>query len=214
MTARARSRVLFLFFTATALFVAACLPVMAQRVKSRGNTLDDLVFQRPEMRPAAAHTPGAERAQAACREFLSGEGRGWRMVYDEAAGAPALLEGGGIPWLPGTASGLALPGGTEASGPAGDAWRLRELVDQAKAFLDRTPGLFGVRPEELVLKPEASGHFADYLDYADFQWTYSGLEVEGARVVFRVNHGNLVQVGQEFVGPAIARLDPRPSISE
>jgi len=190
---------------------AACVPALAQRVKARESTFDDLAFQRPEMQPAAVHVTGAESAPAPCVAFLGGEGKGWRLVLDEAAGAPALLEGRGIPWLPGTASGIpapaGLPKGTES------AWRLQQLEAQARAFLDRYPGLLGARSEDLVLNPEASGRFSDYLDYADFQWVYTGLEVEGARVVFRVNHGNLVQMGQEFVSPAIRHLDPHPSLS-
>ena len=165
------------------------------------------------MQPVTRHAASAEAAPAVCRDFLSGEGQGWRVVFDEAAGTPALMEGRGIPWLPGTASGLLPPAGHGDSGEGSDAWRLQELEAKSRSLLDRYPGLLGARSEDLVLRPGASGRFSDYLDYADFQWIYAGLEVESARVVFRVNHGNLVQMGQEFVGPAISRLDPHPGLN-
>ena len=45
------------------------------------------------MQPVTRHSSSAEAAPALRSEFLSGEGQGWRVVFDEAAGAPALMKG-------------------------------------------------------------------------------------------------------------------------
>ena len=45
------------------------------------------------------------------------------------------------------------------------------------------------------------------LYFVDFDWTYAGIPVEHAHISFRLNHGNLVQMGQENIAPSIDRLD-------
>ena len=74
-------------------------------------------------------------------------------------------------------------------------------------------GAAGYPPEDLVLNEGASGPILDYLYTVQFSWTHDGTPVEDGSVVFRINHGNLIQVGQEYISPAIAALDPNPSLS-
>ncbi len=59
----------------------------------------------------------------------------------------------------------------------------------------------GVDTKELVLNQGRSGHPADHLWIVDFDLVRDGLAVEGAHVIFRVNNGNLVEIGSEFSRP-------------
>ncbi|MGA9751675.1 MAG: fibronectin type III domain-containing protein [Acidobacteriota bacterium] len=52
----------------------------------------------------------------------------------------------------------------------------------------------------------------DYIYFLDFDWTYHGIPVERAHLVFRLNHGNLVQMGEEYISSSILSLDPRPDL--
>ncbi|MGA9750319.1 MAG: PKD domain-containing protein [Acidobacteriota bacterium] len=208
---------------AAALVLAmALMPAQAQRVKENVSNLDDLVMTRPETRVI---TQGESLEEARTRPseslggvieaydaFVTASGRPWRVELDRMTGLPDLMEGAGIPWIPGSANGLtgADPGsGAEA---AGGPMPVQFVAARALDFVRAHAGLFAAAPDELVLNPEGSGSFSDYLYFVEFEWRYGGVPVEGARLAFRLNHGNLVQVGQEHMSPAIRSLDPRPAI--
>jgi hypothetical protein len=124
------------------------------------------------------------------------------------------MEGRGIPCIPGTANGI--DGSTlrlEAD-IRGEDVPVNVVADLARDLLATYPDLFGVRPEDLRMVPEGSGPVLDYLYFLNFQWTSHGIPVDQAYMVFRLNHGNLVQIGQNLISPeAMAALDPWPSIT-
>ena len=59
--------------------------------------------------------------------------------------------------------------------------------------------MLGAESYSLRLDREASGLYSDYLWLLDFDVFAGDLQIEGASVFFRVNHGNLIQFGAEKV---------------
>jgi hypothetical protein len=88
----------------------------------------------------------------------------------------ALVEGEGIPWAGST---------------------LDELAARCRDFVRRYPDLFAVPESQLVLDPQASVHVGEggRLWQIVFQQKVGGVPVEGARAVFRLSGGKLVQFG-------------------
>ncbi len=208
---------------AAAFALGVVIPSMAQRAKTKADTLDNLAFAKPETRLTAINErilPGAgfrasvadSRTMSALAAFLDAEGAGWHAVFDRVSGRPSLLEGRGIPWIPGTANSLTRTGpGLAPGGPLNNV-PVSVVADKALDFIRNNPDMLGVQPGDLRLISSASGPLAGYLYFVDFQWTYHGIPVEKAHVVFRLNHGNLVQVGEEHIDDSIRALDPRPTI--
>jgi len=120
----------------------------------------------------------------------------WTAVFDRRSGALEMAEGDGIPLLPGsgnalTSSGIAahLRGKTEVD--------LAVAESVTRAFLPRVASLLGVDPATLVLNTGRSGQPTANVWFVDFDVVRSGLPIDGARVVFRIGHGNLIQFGGE-----------------
>ena len=65
------------------------------------------------------------------------------------------------------------------------------VEDQDQGALEADAG------ETLALAPQRSGQVAGHLWLVDYDVLRDGIAIEGARVVFRVNNGNLVQLGTE-----------------
>ncbi len=205
------------------------LPAAAQKVKEGRSTLDDLAFSQPELR--AVQQP-EERDQitattspqemfavngvlAAYDSFVARTGGRWSLQVDRVTGRPALIEGS-MPWIPGSGNGNTLTPadlGLAGAERGGTAIPVALVARKALDFLRSNPDLLGVDPNALQLVEASSGPVLDYLYFLHFQWTYAGLPVDGAYVVFRLNHGNLVQFGEENIADAIYSLDPTPSIA-
>jgi hypothetical protein len=78
----------------------------------------------------------------------------------------------------------------------------------ARAYLPRVQGLLGIDPAQLVLNRARSGQPAGHLWFVDYDVVREGLPVEGARVIFRVNNGNLIQYGSENLPVPGAKVPP------
>lgn len=162
----------------------------AQVMREPGDPLDALTFVDPRLRPAPAGAPFDSAAagiepeiRTDWTDFLAGVGGPWKSYVDLRTGRIDFAEGAGTPWLPGAA--------------AGKPSDLSSLEARARAFLPRVARMMGIEPADLVLARERSGQVAEHLVLVDFDVQRDGLRVEGARVVFRVNNGNLVQFGTE-----------------
>src|SRR5262245_46620198 len=110
--------------------------------------------------------------------FREVAGSEWTIQVDRRSGGMALVEGSGIPW-------------TDASEAT------------ARAMIAAYPSLFQVSGADLVLDPAASTAFGPDGAYRSvvFKQRIDGVEVEGARVIFRVAHGRLVQFGVDRIAP-------------
>lgn len=149
--------------------------------------------------------PGSS-AGVALRRFAAShpEAPELRGFMDRRTGRPAILELS-QPWLPAAEAGR------------GDAAILDALAARSLAFLDEHRELFAIEPAHLVFDRQASrpalpveidGEKLYRLWHLSFRWAPHGEPVEGATVLFRVNHGNLIQVAVENVGDA--ERVPRP----
>jgi hypothetical protein len=134
----------------------------------------------------------------------------WVGYVDQRTGRLDYAEGGGIPWVPGR--GNSLTAGDVAGHLKGKAKPdLAVLESIARDFLSGVAPMMGVDPKSLVLNTGRSGEGGDYLWFVDFDVVLDGLKVEGARVVFRVNNGNLIQFGSENL-PSPGTRAPRGAL--
>jgi hypothetical protein len=120
----------------------------------------------------------------------------WTAVIDKRTGALEIAEGQGIPFIPGHGNQLRV---ADISAHLGGkrAVDLATLESITRAFLPRVVSLLGVDPKMLKLNAGRSGHPAEHLWNIDFDIERDGVAIDGARVVFRVNNGNLIQFGSE-----------------
>src|SRR5258708_1241737 len=192
----------------------------AQVARTSSDPLSALVFRSDRLTPSQpiapledyqSAVPGA--VQNGWAAFRLGSDVEWRASIDRRTGMISFGEGGGIGWIPGR--GNSLTAADIAPYTGGKAPDLAVLEKIARAFLPRVSGLLGVDPAALVLNRARSGSPASHVWFVDFDVVVDGLPIESARVVFRVNSGNLVQFGSETLpapggGPAAPPAPPGP----
>jgi hypothetical protein len=187
---------------ALAIVLLAALPGtgVAQVMKEPNDSLDALAFSSDTLRVENASEPLEDAEPTLDTEVRNGwhgfradHGGEWKARVDKRNGRIEIAEGSGIPWVPGRGNGL-----KRAEGKPD----LSNLESLSRGFLARYAHLLGVDARSLVLNQGRSGSPADYLWFVDFDVTRDGIPVEGARVAFRVNHGNLIQFGAENLPPA------------
>lgn len=199
------------------------VPVSAFKVKEKKVGLEDLAYTQEKIWVAAqpVEDAGLTRGLAPAEllafydAFLEEHGTSWYLVLDRTTGFPSALDGGGIPWIPGTGVGNDVSGSSLGLDPyiEGKDVPVPSVEAIAREFMKRFSGLFGVGEHDLVLM-EGSGPVLDYLYYLNFRPVLGGIPVENALVSFAVNHGNLVMIGQERISPKLYKLNLRPSITE
>ena len=121
---------------------------------------------------------------------------GWSALIDQRTGKVESAEGEGIPFVPGRGNQLRMADISSGLGDDRDI-DLAQMEAITRAFLPSVANLLGVDPATLILNQGRSGQPADYLWFVDFDVARDGAPIEGARVVFRVNNGNLIQFGTE-----------------
>jgi trimeric autotransporter adhesin len=200
----------FRFMPALLALVGMTLPVVvtAQVAKEGRSGLDGLVFASPRLNQndslevindVQSILPATVANGWASFRGASGE---WNAMVDKRTGNVSIAEGAGIPWIGGKGNKLAIR-----------QVDLAGMETIARSFLPRVSAILGVNPKSLVLNKGRSGNPADYLWFLDFDVTDSkGSIIEGARVVFRVNHGNLIQFGSENL-PDSKSVTPAAALS-
>jgi len=184
----------------------------AQAVKESLSAWDDLQFRvdgllaQTVVQPIDAVEVLDPALLAAWGDFAS-MNPGWRGTVDLRSGRLEFAEGPGLPWVPGYGNTLELD--DIAAHMAGRSEVTLEVLESiARQFLGRHAGLFAVDPAQLVLNPGRSGKFADYLWFVDFDLYLAGMPVDGARLVMRVNNGNLIHFGAEKLAPRWVEAPP------
>jgi len=175
----------------------------AQVIKEPNDSLDSLAFISERLQAntviepledaQATLTPEVSNGWASFRMSAGGE---WKALIDKRTGRIEIVEGSGLPWVPGRGNSLTGNGLASRPGEAGTV-DLARIESLARGFLPQVESLLGVKGSDLVLNKGRSGQPAEHLWFADFDLVLGGLPVEGARVVFRVSNGNLVQFGSE-----------------
>ncbi|HEV7667444.1 MAG TPA: hypothetical protein VGS22_02890, partial [Thermoanaerobaculia bacterium] len=209
-------------FAAAALLAAgfsAVLPgtAAAQMVKGKIEALDALSVRSERLNISggidsidALASALAPTVNNGWNQFRAAHGE-WTASIDSRNGLIASADGAGIPWVPGRGNRLTKADIAPFLG-ARNKPDLSVLESIARKFIANNGKLIGVDPASLVLNSGRSGQPADYLWFVDFDVVRGGIPVEGARVVFRVNHGNLIQWGTEYV-PAADAVMPQVKVS-
>jgi hypothetical protein len=192
------------------LLALVAVPALAQRASEPTGPLAPLAFRDPRLGPTIWAVPqgdpavlGPERPEVAAGlarlEAASlGTGRRWQGLVDARSGRLVGAEGAPIPWASGRGNQLrGVPATT--SGLAASA---RNLVAELAPAL-------GVELADLVVSTARSGPIGDSLWTIELDLVREGLVVEGARVVFRIGHGNLIQFGSELLPDPEAAVPPR-----
>lgn len=152
----------------------------------------------PEALGAQADPATASDATA----FRLASGGNWKFWVDRRSGGVALAEGQGVQWI---------APGSEAS--------LDDLAARALALVGAYPNLFQVPASQLQLDRKASLNFGEQNQYwsLTFKQVINHVPVDGARVVFRLSRGNLVQFGVDRVQPlrlSLGGITPTLSVAQ
>jgi Zn-dependent metalloprotease len=148
-------------------------------------------------------------ANPALQRFFAFQSDEWEVRWDTRAERPNLIQGVGIPLLPGRGNKLALADLKLAheGGP-----RVADVEAKLRAFLGEFPELLNVSGFDLRLDARSTVNAGDdkQLWSVEFQQFHRGVPVEGAKVYFRINNGNIVQLGADRV--AEVRTGAKPKI--
>ena len=156
----------------------------------------------------------AQNVGDAWSRFKTEAGGTWVGYIDKRSGYLEFAEGSGWPWIPGNGNRLSDRDIASFLGTSGRV-DLAAMDRIARAFLPKVAPLLGAEGKDLKLSEGRSGPMSDYLWYVDYDVYRGGWKIEGARVMFRINHGNLVQFGTEGVPPGnVAAPLPRLSREE
>jgi hypothetical protein len=217
---RARRAAGILSATLAAGFFAAspAAPFDRQKPKPRKPLLLEQGFSDPvlEVNPSLRTLRGAEvegfalaRAAEAqgLQSLLRDSSPEWEIQWDARGDRPHLIQGAGFPLLPGAGN---LMAAAEAGLSDDRKLELGDVERLVRGFLDRYPGLLRVDPQTLRLDPTRSISVGNgrvwFIELAQF---HEGVPVEGASVFFRINNGNIVQLGADRIGDVSLKLVPR-----
>ena len=189
-------------------FTLAAFPLTAQVAKQGYDTLSSLAFQSDRLELSQPletldNVQGllASPTQSAWQTFRLNAPVEWRAAVDPRTGLVAFAEGGNVAWIPGRGNSLAASAIAALLKPGAKQVDLAGMETIARSYLPKVAGLLGVDPASLVLNLGRSGQPAGHVWFVDFDVVRGARVVEGARVVFRVNNGNLVQFGTENLPP-------------
>ncbi len=191
----------------------------AQVVKPGNDSLTSLIFQSDRLAPSqplepldnvrGSVTADIQNAWAAFRLTTPIE---WQPSVDPRSGLIAFAEGGKVAWVPGRGNSLTQGDIAGFLKPGATRLDLGALESIARGYLPRIAHMIGTDPASLTLSSGRSGQPAGHLWFVDFDLVKEGMVVEGARVVFRVNNGNLIQFGSENL-PAPGAVVPPARIT-
>jgi hypothetical protein len=156
---------------------------------------------------ARAATPEAASVNTAVSAFMAASSPEWEIRWDARNNRPHLLQGAGFALLPGAGNRL-----TRADVPgANRKLDLPDVERLVRAFMGRYPELLRVDPGTLKIDPTRSTNVDNgRVFFIELQQFYKGVPVEGANVFFRINNGNIVQLGADRVADIRAmRMVPR-----
>ncbi|MFY9825657.1 MAG: choice-of-anchor D domain-containing protein [Thermoanaerobaculia bacterium] len=187
---------------------------ISQISQQPNNRLSRLTFRSEELapsQPVQALEGDQGTAPAAVQERWAAFRRAhanWQVSIDQRTGLLASAEGRGIPWIPGHGNSLTPADTTSSARGAGGEPNLAALEALARRELGLLAPALGVDTKDLVLNQGSSGHPAPNLWVVDFNLVREDLPVEGAHVVFRVNNGNLIEIGSEYLPSPGAKVPP------
>lgn len=199
-TMRTTSRILPLALAGLVIALSAQF-AGAQAIREADDALSARAFDRAELRVNPENALISDAASfvtsdtdLAWQAFAAGKSAPWIAYVDKRTGKIDYAEGGNVAWIPGAGNRLTP---AELGLAAGSKVTLATLETLARRQLDEVSGLLGVDPADLVLNPGRSGQPGAHVWFVDFDVLAGGRKIEGARVVFYVNNGNLIGFGSE-----------------
>ena len=192
------------------------IPSMAFKQQSGKSTLDALVIVSPELRTVETNQDFREIqepffSQGELSKFLADNGDNWKIFIDVRRGVPSLIDGGAIPFIPGSMNSLSY------ADFGANCYSLncisKEQVERvAREFLTKYPNLFPVKQEELFVDEKGTLSIGNSIYLLRFQWVVKGIPVENGSIFFRINNGNLIQIASSNIAPF--NIDTTPSFSD
>ncbi|HEY4593058.1 MAG TPA: hypothetical protein VIJ61_11665, partial [Thermoanaerobaculia bacterium] len=158
-----------------------------------------------EVQPSLETAPRGSRKALALQRFFAFQSDDWEVRWDTRGDRPNLIQGAGIPLLPGKGNRLAAADLKLAHEGGPD---LKDVEARVRAFLADFPELLNVSDFDLRLDPASSLNTGE-LWLVELQQFHRGVPVEGAKVFFRINNGNVVQLGAERVAEVRTGATPR-----
>jgi len=188
---------------------------MAQVAKQGNDVLSSLSFLHEKLRQGDESEP-LDNARAVVDRALQnswdafrigvGPNADWNATIDKRTGLVTFAEGGNVAWIPGRGNHMSTQSpGNVLSGKTID---LAALDTIARSYMPRVQPFFGIDPKSLVLNQGRSGQPASHLWFVDYDVVLEGMPIEEARVVFRVNNGNLIQIGSENLPVPGSKVPP------
>ena len=186
--------------------------------KQQSGDLHSLTFESSRLTVAPENVPLDEArssmaldADLAFQGFVAQTGGQWVGYVDRRTGQLGYFEGSGLAWIPGRGNNIPLDSLANAPGLS-TAVDLALLDSKARDFARFAAPMLGIDPAGLAINAGRSGSPSAHVWFVDYDYTIGGVPVEGARVVFSVNNGNLVAVGTENLPMPGARM-PRVAVS-
>ena len=206
-----RTAPLLRIFLAVLAAVMAVAPVAAFQVARTAQRFEGKVVHDPSATLNAIPLPAKDLEQGSALRagwdlFRSEYGDGWDITVDGRSGVPTLVQGQGIPWIPGSGNSLQSSAAVNIDG----------LSDSIKGFMRRHATLLATNVDEMELSRTASGEMGGELWTVVYDRKVNNIPVLGDTYVFYIGHGNLISFGSQRWGSITpARFPPsrrpRPS---
>jgi len=147
-------------------------------------------------------------ALPALASFFANYSNEWEVRWDRRSNRANLIQGVGVPLLPGRGNRLTL---ADLPIKAAGELRMADVETLLRGFMGRFPELFTVEGSEFRLNRQGSARVGKEGDLwsVQLQQFHQGIPVDGANIFFRINNGNVVQFGSENVAPVFASAKPR-----
>ena len=161
-----------------------------------------------ELEPTVTLAAGAGLPKSTASGFISRVGGTWEMRWDRRTDRPNLVQGSGIPVIPGRGNNLKGMAGSSAGRVTLDV-----LDNLLTRFVADNQDLLRTNGMTFKLNRADSAAFGgdDSHWFVQFDQYYRDVRVDNAYLFFRLSHGNIVQFGSERVAPV--NLDVTPSLS-
>ncbi len=198
------SRNLFLIALGTLVFLATISVALSFQVRKEQSRFDQLVIYDPS-NVSVATTPIESfnmdnSLRLSWEAFKVLHGPGWKVSIDGRSGAPLIVEGQGIPWIPGMGNKLKVPA----------VVTLDYLEYTLRQFMKDNFDIILAKDRELILNLDASMKLTPELWQIVFDRVVNGIPVADDQYIFHIGHGNLISFGATRWGRITA--SPSPSL--
>ena len=161
---------------------------------------------QPELEASESLAAGGATRTAAA-SFAQRYGGTWEARWDRRNDRPNLIQGSGVPLVPGRGNSLTL---AQLGLAANEHVDLAVVETRLQDFIAANADLLGTKGLDFALDPNSSLAYGknDSHWFVEFVQLKDGVRVEGADLFFRVAAGNIVQFGANAVAPVAIDVQP------